>query len=115
MSLNDRKRSDEILSHLGIECVEAKIQRAWLRWFGDIERKEEKDWVNKCTRMNVTGVVGRGVLRITWRSCVKRDMKAMDIKKEITQDRCAWRNITGDPTRASADALHTMCIWSHGR
>ena len=28
----------------------------------------------------------------------------MGIKEEI-QDRCAWRNITGGPTRASADAL----------
>ena len=64
--------------------------------------------------MNVTGVVGRGVLRKTWRSCAKRDMKAMDIKEEIAQDRCAWRNITGGPTCASADALHTMCSWSHG-
>ena len=42
--------------------------------------------MNKCTRMNVTDVVGRGVLRKTWRSCVKRDMEAMDIKKEIAQD-----------------------------
>ena len=28
VSLNDRKRSDELLSHLGIDCVEEKIQRA---------------------------------------------------------------------------------------
>ena len=28
VSLNDRKRSDELLSRSGIECVEAKIQRA---------------------------------------------------------------------------------------
>ena len=32
------------------------------------------------------------------------DMKAMGIKEEMAQDRCAWRNITGGPTRASADA-----------
>ena len=31
-------------------------------------------------------------------------MKAMGIKEEMAQDRCAWRNITGGPTRASADA-----------
>ena len=66
--------------------------------------------MNKCTTMNVTGVVSRGALRKTWRSCVKRDMNAMDIKEEITQDRCAWRNITGGPTRASADALHMMMM-----
>ena len=28
VSLNDRKRSDELLSRLGIDCVEEKIQRA---------------------------------------------------------------------------------------
>ena len=52
----------------------------------------------------------RGAPRKTWRSCVKRDMKAMGIKEEIAQDRCAWRNITGGPTRASADAWNTVCF-----
>ena len=99
---------------LGIKCVENKIQRARSRWFGHFERKEENYWVKKCTRMNLTGVVGRGVPRKMWRSCVKRDMKAMGIKKEMAQDRCAWRNITGGPTRASVDAWHTMCVWDHG-
>ena len=47
----------------------------------------------KCTRMNVTGVVGRGAPRKTW-SCV---MKAMGIE-EMEQNRSAWKNITGDPT-----------------
>ena len=45
---------------LGIECVENKIQRARLRWFGHAEWKEDNGWVKKCTRMNVTRVVGRG-------------------------------------------------------
>ena len=95
---------DELLNRLGIECVENKIQRGRLRWFGHVERKEENNWVKKCTRMNVIGVVDRGAPRKTWRSCVKRDMKAMGIKEEMAKDRCAWRNITGGPTRASADA-----------
>ena len=103
VSLKDRKRSNELLSHLGIECVENKIQRARLRWFGHVEWKEENNWVKKCTRINVTGVVDRGTLRKTW-SCVKRDMEAVGIKEEMVQDRCAWRNITRGPTRASADA-----------
>ena len=95
-------KDNELLNRLGIECVE--IQRGRLRWFGHVERKEENNWVKKCTRMNVIGVVDRGAPRKTWRSCVKRDMKAMGIKEEMAQDRCAWRNITGGPTRASADA-----------
>ena len=104
VSLKDRKRSDELLSHLGIECVENKIQRARLRWSGHVEQKEGNDWVKKCTRMNVTGMVDRGAPRKAWRSCVKKDMEVMGIKEEMAQDRCAWRNITRGPTRASADA-----------
>ena len=40
VSLKDRKRSDVLLSRLGIECVEDKIQRARLRWFGHVERND---------------------------------------------------------------------------
>ena len=39
-----------------------------------------------------------------WRGYVERDMKAMGIKEEMAQDNCSWRDITGGPTRASADA-----------
>ena len=60
----DRKHSDELLSRSGIKCVENKIQRAKLRWFGHVEWKEENDWAKKCTRMNVTGVVG--FISIRW-------------------------------------------------
>ena len=48
----------------------------------------------------MTGVVGRGAPRKTWKNCVKRDMKTMGMKEEIALDRCAWRNITEGPTRA---------------
>ena len=65
VSLNDKKHSDELLSRLGIECVDDKIQRARLRWFGHVERQEENERVNKCTRMNVTIVMGRGALSKT--------------------------------------------------
>ena len=40
VSLKDRKRSDELLSRLGIECVENKIERARLRLFGHVERND---------------------------------------------------------------------------
>ena len=89
------------------------------RWFGHVERKEENDWVKKCTRMNVTGVVGRGAPRKTWKNCAERDMKAMGIKEGMAQDRLSWRNITGGPTRASADVWRTMLtvcgVGGHGR
>ena len=66
--------------------------------------------------MNVIGVVDRGAPRKTWRSCVKRDMKAMGIKEEMAQDRCAWRNITGGPDPCLARMPEIPCVfWGHGR
>ena len=55
----ERMMVQRILTNLGIEGVENKIRRARLRWFGHVERKKENDWVKKCTRMNVTRVMGR--------------------------------------------------------
>ena len=115
VSLKDRKRSDELLNRLGIECVENKIQRGRLRWFGHVERKEENNWVKKCTRMNVIGVVDRGAPRKTWRSCVKRDMKAMGIKRK-------WHRtvVLGEILLGVRPVLARMpeipCVfWGHGR
>ena len=108
--LKDRKRSDELLGRLGIECVEKKIQRGRLRWFGHVERKNEEDWVKKCTKLNVDGMVGRGAPRKMWRKCVDEDMRSMGIKVCVAQDRCAWRNAIRGPTRASADALHLTLV-----
>ena len=59
--------------------LRTKSKRARLGWFWHVEWKEEK---KKCTRMNVTGVVGRGAPRKTWRGCVERGMRAMGIKEE---------------------------------
>ena len=109
VSLKDRKRSDELLSRLGIECVEKKIQRGRLRWFGHVERKNEEDWVKKCTKLNVDGMVGRGAPRKMWK-CVDEDMRSMGIKVCVAQDRCAWRNAIRGPTRARADALHLTLV-----
>ena len=110
VSLKDRKRSDELLSRLGIEGVEKKIQRGRLRWFGHVERKNEEDWVKKCTKLDVDGMVGRGAPRKMWRKCVDEDMRSMGIKGCVAQDRCAWRNAIRGPTRASADALHLTLV-----
>jgi hypothetical protein len=46
-----------------------------LRWFGHVERKEDDDWVKRCTRMEVVGKRPRGRPRKTWTSTLKDDMK----------------------------------------
>ena len=95
--------------------LRTRYREEGLRWFGHVERKEENNWVKKCTRMNVIGGGGQRCSEKTWRSCVKRDMKAMGIKEEMAQDRCAWRNITGGrPVLARMPEIPCV-FWGHGR
>ena len=77
VSLRDGKRGDELLNRLGIECVEGRVRRGGLRWFGHVGRGGESDWVKKCTRVDVVGVVDGGARRRAWRGCVGRDMRAV--------------------------------------
>ena len=71
----------------------------WACWAGGGE------WLGEGVHGSGCGwVVDGGAPRETWGSCVRRDVKAMGIEEEVARDRCAWRNITGGPTRASADA-----------
>jgi hypothetical protein len=50
-----------------------------LRWFGHVERKEDDDWVKRCTRMEVVGKRPRGRPRKTWMSTLKDDIKRSSV------------------------------------
>ena len=97
-------RGDGLLGRLGIECVESGVRGGGLGWFGRVGRGGENGWVKGCAGVDVVGVVDGGAPREAWRGCVRGDMEAVGVGGEMAQDRCAWRNITGGPTRASADA-----------
>ena len=60
--------------------------------------------MKKCTRMNLIGVVDRGAPRKTWEKLCQEGREGYGYKGGNGTDRCAWRYITGGPTRASADA-----------
>ena len=82
-----------------------RVRQGRLRWFGHVERKDQRDWVSACRDMSVTGQRGRGRGRKTWKECIYDDMKKMKLRKEDAQDRGLWRSgILGNrPTRASAE------------
>ena len=73
---------------------------------GEEMHKNECDWSG-----------GHEVLRgKRGRSCVKRDMKAMGIKEEMAQDRCAWSNILLGVRPVLARMPEIPCVfWGHGR
>ena len=51
VTLKGRRPSEELRLKLGIEGVDGVVRRGRLRWFGHVERKEDDDWVSKCSWM----------------------------------------------------------------
>jgi len=59
---------------LGIDDIILILQQNRLRWYGHVLRKEDTNWVKKCTDYEVEGSRPRGRPKRTWRlerSCKK--------------------------------------------
>ena len=50
VKLNKRKKSEELRELSGLEPVSLMIKKSRLRWFGhgDVEQKDDNDWVKRC-------------------------------------------------------------------
>ena len=64
--LRDRIRSVDLLNRLGIEAVKIALKRGRLRWWGHVERREETNWLKKCTKLQVGGKKPLGRPRKSW-------------------------------------------------
>ena len=99
VTIKARKPSEELLERLGIESVVEVVRRSRLRWFGHVERLSADNWVSVCRGIEVAGSRGRGRGRKTWNECVVEDMRRLRLKREVAQDRAAWRRaISGKPS-----------------
>ena len=92
VSLKDRVPIEELRRRLDIESISELVRRARLRWFGQVERKEQDDWVSACRNVLVEGDKGKGRGEKTWKECVVKDMKDLGLRREDAQDRVVWRN-----------------------
>ena len=45
------------------------------------------DWVKHCSEYEVSGYVGRGRGRNTWKECVENDLKRSNLNQSIVADR----------------------------
>ena len=99
VTVKARKHSEELLERLGIESIADVVRRSRLRWFGHVERLNADNWVSACREIQVEGLRGRGRGRKTWNECVMEDMRRLRLKREVAQDRAAWRRaISGKPS-----------------
>src|SRR5207245_5422399 len=91
VKLSDRKRSEYLRWRLGIECVVEVVRRGRLRWFGHVKRMVGEEWVSACRNVKVKEKGCKGRQRMTRLECVKNDMKELNLKPEMAQNRAQWR------------------------
>ena len=51
VTLMDRLRSEDIRERVGVECIESWVRQQRLRWFGHVERREERVEIRKIMYM----------------------------------------------------------------
>ena len=71
--------------------VSLMIKKSTLRWFGNVERKDDNDWVKRCITWEVEGIRQSRRLKKTWRDCVKNDMESLGLSRKDSQLRNKWR------------------------
>jgi hypothetical protein len=74
-----------------------------------VERKEDDDWVKRCTRMEVVGKRPRGRPRKTWMSTLKDDMKKGALSPVDARDRDLWRRSIHGAQRPTRPGLTWKC------
>jgi len=60
VKVKDRVPSKELTERLGIDDIILILQQNRLRWYGHVLRKEDTDWMKKCTEYEVEGSRPRG-------------------------------------------------------
>ena len=94
------KDSKELRERLGIDDIALVLQQNRLRWHGHVLRKDDDDWVKKCTEYEVEGPRPRRRPKRTWREVVREDCQARKMNKEDAIDRCKWRKMIKDVRRS---------------
>src|SRR6267154_1692014 len=90
VTMKDRRSCEKLRQGLSIESVDSVVSRGRLRWYGHVERKTAVDWISKCRKLEVEGVIRKGSGSKTWLECVATDMKRFGLEKEDAQDRSLW-------------------------
>jgi hypothetical protein len=88
----DRIRNDDIRDKLGVAPIQEKLVQHRLRWFGNIQRRPPEAPVRSGILSHPENIRrGRGRLRLIWEEVIKRDLKELNISKELALDRSVWK------------------------
>jgi len=81
------KKKDRVPSkELRIDDIILILQKNRLRWYGQVLRKEDTDWVKKCMEYEVEGSRPKGRPKRTWGEVVQKDCQARNFNREDAMD-----------------------------
>jgi len=93
VSVKERRSNEELRRRLGVAAIADVMRRNRLRWFGHVERKDDEDWVKRCTGLQVSGVRRKGRPRKTWGEVVGEDMSELGLDRGDAQNRAGWKRV----------------------
>jgi len=93
VKVKDRVPSKELTERLGIDDIISILQQNRLRWYGQVLRKEDTDWVKKCMEYEVEGSRPRGRPKRTWKEGVRKDCETRNLNREDAMDRGRWKKL----------------------
>ncbi|PHT58854.1 hypothetical protein CQW23_01217 [Capsicum baccatum] len=90
----DRVKNEIIRDKVGVASVEDKMQERRLRWLGHVMRRGADAPVRRCERLALNGFRRiRGRPKKYWRELIRHDMEQLQLTKDMTLDRKAWRSM----------------------
>ena len=91
ISIKYRRTNEELRRLVGVDPITTVIRSSRLRWYGNVMRKGDEDWVKKSMEFRVEGRRPVGRPKRTWLESVEADMAELEIDKEDVHDRKKWR------------------------
>ncbi|KAF3631524.1 hypothetical protein FXO38_26605 [Capsicum annuum] len=89
----DRVKNEIIRDKVGVASMEDKIQEGRLRWVGHVMRRDADAPVRRCERLALDGFTRiRGRPKKYWRKVIRLNMEQLQLTKDMTLDRKAWRS-----------------------
>ena len=64
---------------LGLDPVSLSLKRSRLEWSGNVQSKDDADWLKLCMKIEFEGSQQRGLPSKSWWDCVKGDMESFGL------------------------------------
>ena len=93
VSLSERKSNECVRSMLAVDDIAEVMRRNRLRWFDQVDRRDELCWIKRIETLQVDGDGVKDRPRKRWREVLKENMIKKGLCREDAWDRSRWRKM----------------------